>query len=139
MDRVPINHIAQRLGPTAGAGIVPVIAPFVFSGVPWPAAVAASTVLMLSTALSRTVRSMLMEVLQHLRQVQQLGDQHQEAMFRERNQHIEVMQLLGKVNDAGAYDVDIAEVVEHIRVINPAATEPSSPQRAIRIGRRTDD
>jgi hypothetical protein len=33
------------------------------------------------------------------------------------------MHLLGKVNDADAFDIDVARVVEHIRVINPAATE----------------
>jgi hypothetical protein len=129
MGRIPMNHIAQRWAPTAGAGVVPLITPIVFDGVSWPIAAAVSAAVMLLTALSTTARFILLEVLQHLRQVRQLRDQHREAMLRESNQHTEVMLLLGKVNDADAFDIDVARVVKRIRVIGPAATAqlPKSP------------
>lgn len=129
MGRISINHIVRRWVPTAGAGMVPLVTPMLFNGVSWPIAVALSAAGMLFTGLITTTRFVLPEILQHLRRVQQLRDQHTEGMLREGNQHTEVMQLLDKVNEADTFDVDVARVVQRIRAFGSsvAVQLPTSP------------
>lgn len=66
------------------------------------------------------------DVLEHRRLFQQERDRHQETLLREHDQHTDVMLLLGRIDSSAAFTVDLADVIQRIRVIAPPSVDDLS-------------
>jgi hypothetical protein len=107
----PVRRPVVRRIAAGSAAALSLATPLLFESVPWSAAVLISVL----NAMASVGCFLLPRVLDHIRQSQQQGDRHHEAMLQETNRHDEAMLLLMKVHGATAFDVNASEIMRYLR------------------------